>query len=870
MPPPEGPATIYLSEDVCRIIAADIAEAGHVEVFFVGRRDATGLVVEVESRAYGREDRVPAITQSARPGDVVIHNHPSGELGPSEADINLSSAIGQMGIGSYIVSNDCARCRVVVKPSDPDRRLPLDEREVLAVFQSGSTLASAVGEYEDRPQQRDMAAAVVRAINGDSIAVIEAGTGTGKSLAYLVPAVMHALRNKERIVVSTNTINLQEQLLNKDIPAVRSALGQDFAVELVKGRSNYVCKRKAQFAAEELNALVEPEHRDELREVLSWAKSSQTGDRGELAVTPRPEVWERVESEADNCLRVRCPFYAECFYYNSRRRAARADVLIVNHSLLLSDLSVRQESNNWSMAAVLPPYRRIVVDEAHHLEEVATRHLAREVSRPGLRRTFARLYRTDGRHRAGALAAASEEAARLVERRKLDMMFEPYLKLITELCPSVATVRERCDRLMDDFGHRFLELTDTRPPRGSMELRLRLLPELTAAPEWQEAEETLRRLCEDITAFLGANREVLAGFRECGEDVLGPMTNSIMEWGALLGRLDERRRIILRFLEDDPSQCRWVELAADQQGRLVVRLDVAPIDVGNLIREAMHERMASETLASATLTVASSFEFFLRRTGLSPGPSPCDGDESPQDAEPAPGTLAGRIESVRLSSPFRYDRQVFIGIPNDLGDARTREFEGRLPDFINRAVAASDGRALVLFTSHAQLRACHEACAPVIRRLGYECLRQGTESRDRLLAKFREDETSVLFATSSFWEGIDVRGRALELVILARLPFAQPDEPIQQAQVEWLKSQGRDPFDELIVPRAIIRFRQGFGRLIRSATDRGAVLVADDRVMRMRYGRRFLDSLPPCDVRMRPSLRLIEEMRAFYGGVGGG
>ncbi len=422
---------------------------------------------------------------------------------------------------------------------------------------------------------------------------------------------------------------------------------------------------------------------------------------------------------------------------------------------------------------------------------------------------------------------------------------------------------------MESFGERILELTDTPSPRGNAEHKVRLVPELTRSPEWASAEEPLRNVCEEITAFLAAHREVLAGFRECGEDVLGPMTNAIMEWSALLGRLDERRRIILRFLEDDPGQCRWVELAADQQARLVVRLQVAPIDVGRLIREAMHERMASETLASATLTVASGFRFFLARTGLA------DPARDVEDAEAAPGAggedvLARRIETLSLSSPFRYDKQVFLGIPSDLGDARSGEFESRLPDFITRAVAASDGRALVLFTSYAQLRSCHESCSPTIRRLGYDCLRQGTESRDRLLARFREDETSVLFATSSFWEGIDVRGRALELVILVRLPFAQPDEPIQQAQVEWLRSQGRDPFDELIVPRAIIRFRQGFGRLIRSSSDRGAVLIADDRVMRMRYGRRFLDSLPRCDVRMRPSLRLIEEMKEFYGSVRGG
>ena len=302
---------------------------------------------------------------------------------------------------------------------------------------------------------------------------------------------------------------------------------------------------------------------------------------------------------------------------------------------------------------------------------------------------------------------------------------------------------------------------------------------------------------------------------------------------------------------------------------MIIRLCLAPVDVRELLRESLHDRMKSEVMTSATLTVDRTFQFFQDRAGL-PKISADEEEQEPEyDEDGLPiinrtPAMARPVETELLSTPFDYRRQVFFAVPTDLPDPRDGEFERGLVDMINRAVAVTGGRAFVLFTSYGQLNRVHRQCEPVLQTLGIEALRQGKESRDRLLQRFREDETSVLFATASFWEGVDVKGRALELLIMARLPFSVPTEPVQEAQFELLQAQGRDPFENLVVPRAVIRFKQGFGRLIRSRTDRGAVLIADRRVVQMRYGRRFLYSLPDINLRKGMVLDLMNEMQDFF------
>lgn len=876
----EGPSIHWLAPEAIARIAAEIEEARGVEIFFVGRRAADGLVAEVESHAYGTEGAVPVVLKLAKPGEVIIHNHPSGDLTPSEADLQVSSVVGNLGAGSYIVSNDGRRLRVVVRPHDAKKKTPVDPERVATMLGPGSKLAEELGAFEDRPQQRRMARAVVDALNNDGIAVVEAGTGTGKSLAYLMPSVLYALENEERVIVSTNTINLQEQILHKDLPMVRRALARDFTAELVKGRSNYVCKRKAQAARDELlgpvQSLIEDEMVAELRETLAWAAASESGDRSELPVPPRDDVWERVVSEADNCLRVRCSYYEQCFFYNSRRRAARANVIVANHALLLSDLKVRRESNNWSAAAVLPPAPHVVLDEAHHLEETATEHMGSETTRLGLRRLFGKLYRTDGRGRRGVLARASDKLDEFLRKGLVDDTCVGWRLLSTEVLPNVGSARDAADAMMEDFAYAFLDLARLDPPKPGIEHRVRLTPALTLHERWfDECEGRVALLAKEIGVFADANRAAIKGLSELPEDAMKEFTNVGMEWRALLERLEAQRRHALAMLKDDAETCRWVEISADRRGQMAVRLCTAPVSVAAVLRETLHSRVKSEVLTSATLTVDGDFSFLCERTGLAPmaakpsqAPSPeaapdAANPDADDDAAAENVPVAKPIETVKLETPFDYERQVFFGIPSDLGDPRSAGFDDRLATLAVRAIRHSGGRAFVLFTSAAQMRRLHAICAPEIRDLGISVLLQGEETRDRLLRRFREDETSVLFATSSFWEGVDVRGRALELLVIAKLPFAVPNEPVAEAQQEYLRARGLDPFDRLTVPRAIVRFKQGFGRLIRSRTDRGAVLIADDRVVRMAYGRRFLASLPPMDVRHETTDKLMQGLAEF-------
>jgi len=860
--PIEGPSSHTFTEEAARQAAEEIASAGGREVFFIGRRGPDGLVCELEAHAWGTEDETPAPWQHAAPGNVIIHNHPSGHLEPSRADIAISAEAGAIGAGSYIINNDCTRVRVVVRPHDPRKKTLVDPDAVDKFLGPDSTLAGLLGGYEDRPQQREMAAAVTQAFNEDGIAVVEAGTGTGKSLAYLAPAILYALDNGERVAISTNTINLQEQVLHKDLPLVRRALDREFTAELVKGRSNYVCKRKAEAAREELRQpqtlLIEDDLRGEVRELLDWAAGSETGDLGELPVPPRGDAWERVVSEADNCLRVRCRFYESCFFYNSRRRAARANILVVNHSLLLSDLAIRRESGNWSSAAVLPPVRRIVLDEAHHLEETATRHFGSGVTRSGLRRTISRLLRVDSRGRRGILARAANQATGLFARGLIPPGSPILARIEGELMPAAVNLRETADQLFEEFAYSFLAIARLEPPRPGIEHRVRLVPALTRNPSWDS--EAAARL-EDLTAlaseFCESNRSVLEQVVELDEKPLQGMLDVVMEWRAVVERIDAARRTIVAFLREDDERCRWVEAYQDRQGRLQVRLHDAPIDVAPILREALHDRMKTEVMTSATLAVDREFRFLFERTGLGAIAS-----EAVAGTEEGPAPRA--LKSVLLDSPFDFRSQVYFGVPDDLGDPRDESFEAGFGKFLVQSISISGGRAFVLFTSAGQMRRLHAVCAPAIRAQGIECMVQGQESRDRLLRRFREDETSVLFATSSFWEGVDVRGRALELLVIARLPFSVPTEPIQEAQFERLRAMGREPFDALVVPRAIIRLKQGFGRLIRSRDDRGAVIVADNRVTRMSYGRRFLASLPMMNVRSIPTPEMLDELRGFY------
>ncbi len=755
--------------------------AGGIEIFAVGTLDEAGHVAEIEVHARGNAQSVNAPHGRARSGQVVIHNHPSGNIRPSEPDMVLAAQFGEDGVGFVIVNSGVTEAQWVVEPHARTLR-PIDRAALLAIFDT--QLPAALAGWEPRPGQREMALAVARTFDEGGVAALEAGTGTGKSLAYLAPAVLWAVQNDRRVVVSTYTRTLQAQLATDDLPALARVLPHRSAV--LKGRNNYLCRRKLQLAVEEG---VEGAAR-----VAEWVQTSLTGDFAEAGFAIDDDLQDRVESDTDQTLRAACPHFNTCFYYQARRAAAAAHLVVVNHALLFRDLALKAESGG---RGILPDFDRLVMDEGHHLEDAATRAGDSRLSAAAVRRAVAPLL--PGRKRPGALD-------RLAERVK-------------GLAGPAGAAADLAVHARDTAEIGFAGLQ----PAGNVPIRV-----VGAAP--------------DLPFFAGLIEELelaaaALGGVEAAVDVAelpAAQRQPLLDLQRSRRRLQEQAQTAAAFLDDDAARVRFLD-----PGKRGVAAANAPLDIAPFVRGLLQEKLAATVLTSATLAVNGNAEPWLARVGLT----------------------GATFEA--FPSPFDYGRQALLGLPRDLPLPDAPDAPERIAALLVAAIEASRGGAFVLCTSYA---AVEDLGGRVNAALGgrYAVLRQGKGSREALLARFRDDRGSVLFGTDSFWEGVSVKGDALRLVAIPRLPFRVPTEPVSQARHERLVKQGVDPFRAWSLPEAVLRLRQGFGRLIRTGTDRGAVLICDRRIHEMWYGRIFLASLPPARRVVGPGRAVVEAMREFY------
>jgi len=838
------PSKTRFTRAAARAWTAAIQEAGGIELFALGFLDEAGEVARIEVLCRGQRDAVPALLTRPRAGQVVIHNHPSGVVEASNADMELAGRYGEDGVGVVITDNRCTKALWVVEPHKREL-VPVDEADVRHFF--GSALPRALPGTERRDGQLQMALAVTRALNGDQTAVLEAGTGTGKSLAYLVPSVLWAVANDSKVAVSTYTIALQAQLDTSDLPLIRRA-GLDFRWAVVKGRGNYVCRRRL---GEAVDAIGEDEDDPAdarlLRAVADWARTAEEGTRQDLAVPLGEELWDRIASDHDQTLRARCPHFDTCFYYQARRAAADSHVLVVNHALLLADLVVKGDSGG---EGVLPRYRRVIIDEGHHLEDAATGLFQTRLTEQAITRAVSPLL--DRRRRKGTLRKVRErfcaeegglwESAREQLGRDLDTL-ERVLPAVKKAAP-------------DWLGQ--VGADALAPPTHPT---LRVTRDVVEGPLWQtQLRPTIHRegaRLAQAAMLLAKVEETLAGL---DAKARAERPQVFFDLARARRRLQDKADQCADFEGETEELVAWIEPARGTRGAQPTgALCTAPIDVGPLLRERVFDALDATIVTSATLTVHERFEHFLGRVGLAPPESPPDGEEV------AEGTLPpAEVTTARFPSPFDYQRQALLGLPRDFPEPD----HPRWRDWVSRAVItsteAAGGGVFVLCTSYALLEDLHaRACTAFGDRL--VLLKQGELPRQRLLERFRASGNAVLFGTDSFWEGVSVPGDALRLVLIPRLPFRVPTEPVQQARHERLAAQGHDPFRAYSLPQAVLRFRQGFGRLVRTRSDRGAVVVLDRRLASRWYGRMFLQSLPEVERSTGPMRAVLERLRVFYG-----
>lgn len=804
-----------ITPDLTQYLKTQIAQAGGREVSFVATVGADGMLLAARAVARGTVDRVLALPGVAEKGEMMLHNHPSGVLEPSIPDLNVAARLHDGGVGFGIINNGGDELYVVVEVPKAKPEARIDPLSVVSQLSEGGPIAKAMGQYEDRPSQRDMAAYIADAYNDGGVVLLEAGTGVGKSFAYLVPALAWAAASGERTVISTNTINLQEQLVGKDLPLLHVALATadrapTFA--LLKGWRNYLCLSRLHQAVGAQRSLLEPDKYDELAGLMNWAGHTVDGTLADLPVTPSSEVWDEVSAEADLCARLQCPHFDPCFLFKARRRAAEADVVVVNHHLLAADLAVRKASDNWREAAVLPPYDRLILDEAHHLEDVAASHLGAQVTSRGIRRLLGRFER-NGKGLLPTLASDLTAAGDLLSRASLDLLRE-------RMMPAVIDARRASDAMLLRL-HTRLEAE----PGGV----LRLTDDFSKDDIW--ADGLQRELDQTLLAFRAIKESIeTIADRMAGTELSERRTQLLAELRALVRRMESTTDALnqaLRPAGGGVPTVRWMERTGQRGSQLA--LAAVPLDLAPVLRELIFDRLKTVTLTSATLAASGEFSFLEGRVGLAIDPCPV-------------------TERAILPSPFDYLEQCILGIPNDIPDPREDEpgHAGAVVQIVTDLAHASDGGMFVLFTSHSALR---RAAVELRAMVGehWPILVQGEAPRDTLLRRFRELGRAILLGTDSFWEGVDVPGRALRSLVLTKLPFKVPSEPITAARLERLAEQGEDGFMGYLLPHAALKLKQGFGRLIRTRTDVGAVVLLDKRVLTKRYGPLVLSGLPRAD-----------------------
>ncbi len=811
----------FFTENCINEIKETISKNNNNEVVFVGNLSREGLVSDIAALTYGNESAAPVIMMDALQGDVLIHNHPSigkekisNLLRPSESDISIASELANKRIGFYIIDNECEWVNVVNKP---EPRYFLKYEEVISIFQEGGLIEKNISNFESREEQIELVKLMIEAINDSKILISEAGTGTGKSLSYLIPVSIWAIMNKKRVIVSTQTKNLQQQIAQKDMliveKIIKNYLDKPIYHSVLIGRNNYLCKQK-------LDELIKDKEKREslfeedndistLLSIEEWSERTSDGIITETDIKVKEEIREEITSDGESCLKKRCQFYSNCFYYQARMEAEKSNIIIANHSLVFS--SIDEDSKRIS----LPFFSGIVFDEAHHIEDNALKSLAKDFSIQSIIYQLRKIFHYNRQKELGLLALLYKKAS---------LHYEEVREKYSELTKLIEEILIQLNNFLKENTERTGSQTIDSEYMESAEYKILLFG--------------LEDIIKNINKFIGL-------FQKFEETISANSANpsvidTINYIKYRIRRIEEIEAVfnLIFKTENEINFVKWIEISKKN-----IRFCYSPLEVGDFIANSIFSKKDFTIFTSATLAISNKFDFFKNSVGL-----PLT-------------TNKEKIEAI-FHSPFDYENQALILILNkNLEHHKTSKEKLNL---IKELTLMSEGGTLILFTSYKRMNESFEYLRDNFINAGLVVGKQGSETRNILLKKMREINNFVLFATSSFWEGIDVKGENLRMVIIEKIPFDSVDDPLYNAKVKLIEYKGLNSFISYSLPRAILKLKQGMGRLIRSKSDRGIIAILDNRIIHKSYSKAFINSMPGGQIIQGDERKLLAEAENFF------
>ena len=739
--------------------------------------------------------------------EVVIRTTKPNQLYPSDMELELSEELyTRRNIAYCLLSSDLDDFYFV---QDIDR-IFLEEIDIENYFAKDGILAKEIKGFEYRQEQEEMAQYIQDAINEDRKIIVEAGTGTGKTLAYLIPAIKWAVANKKKVIIATNTINLQEQLLLKDIPLAKSIIKDEFSYVLVKGRNNYVCKRLFNELVLGKSIDIETfsmEAREQIEYILKWGNKTKTGDKAELPFEVYPDVWELVQSTTELCLGKKCPYRKECFYMKTRMEKMEADILISNHHVFFADLNVRAETDFDSEYLILPRYDMVIFDEAHNIESVARSYFSVEVSKISFTRLLNRIYQRKNKRKKEKSALIRVEDT--IDEKDLEDS-QQYIDLLNTLKEEISILQNIGDEYFDEI-RKIYETNTEAPIKKSLNnfemTKSRFLENL------REKKDIFQTKLADFLNLMMIFNNVIDEEKDKNPEVIN-FNNHLKMFKAYIDSFK-----FINSFEDD-NYIYWLDINSK---RTNVVLTATPLNIAQKLSTVLFDNLDRLVFASATIVVNGSFDYFKKSLGL--------------DEEDC-------IEAI-IKSPFDYNEQMSVYIPSDIQDSENiNAFVSDASRFILNILLKTNGKAFILFTSYTMLNQIYYSISKKLKDKGFEVFLHGDKPRSQLIKEFKEAENPILFGTTSFWEGVDVQGENLSNVIITKLPFLVPTDPVVSAISKKIEEDGGNSFMDFQLPEAIIKFKQGVGRLIRKKTDSGNIFILDNRILKKRYGSLFINALP--------------------------